>query len=62
MVERFRREAQLLATLRHPNIVQVVDFGQIDGLGLYLVMEWLEGKTLQWHSASPYAPPPPVPP
>lgn len=57
MVERFRREAQLLATLRHPNIVQVVDFGQIDGLGLYLVMEWLEGKTLQWHIKHEGCPP-----
>ncbi len=57
MVERFRREAQLLATLNHPNIVQVVDFGQIDGLGLYLVMEWLEGKTLQWHIKNEGCPP-----
>lgn len=57
MVERFRREAQLLASLRHPNIVQVVDFGQIDGLGLYLAMEWLEGKTLQWHLKHEGCPP-----
>lgn len=49
MVQRFKREARLLASLRHNNIVQVIDFGHIDGIGFYLVMEWLDGKTLQWH-------------
>lgn len=49
MVQRFQREARLLANLRHHNIVQVIDFGHIEGLGFYLVMEWLEGHTLQWH-------------
>tara|TARA_B100000609_G_scaffold199583_1_gene204448 strand:+ start:3992 stop:5590 length:1599 start_codon:yes stop_codon:yes gene_type:complete len=45
-VERFRHEAMLLARLQHENVVQVVDFGEAEGLGLYLVMEWLEGRTL----------------
>jgi serine/threonine protein kinase len=58
MVERFRREAQLLASLRHPNIVEVIDFGEMDSLGLYLVMEWLEGNTLQWHIKHEGQPPP----
>ncbi len=49
MVQRFRQEAMLLATLRHENIVQVIDFGNVEGMGFYLVMEWLEGKTFQWH-------------
>ena len=45
---RFRSEAEALGKLKHPNIVEVTDFG-IDprGNGLpYLVMEHLEGSTL----------------
>lgn len=45
--QRFFREAQLIASLRHPNIVGLVDFGQDDALGsLYIVMEFVEGRTL----------------
>ena len=42
---RFEREARALATLRHPNVVSVTDFG-VDGQIPYLVMELLEGETL----------------
>ncbi len=42
---RFRREAQLLASLAHPHIVQIHDFVEHDGLCL-LVMERLDGGTL----------------
>src|ERR1044072_4039838 len=42
---RFEREARVLSTLAHPNIVPITDFG-IDGDVAYLVMELLEGKTL----------------
>jgi serine/threonine protein kinase len=42
---RFEREARVLSTLAHPNIVSIIDFG-IDGDVSYLVMELLEGRTL----------------
>jgi serine/threonine-protein kinase len=43
---RFRREAQAVAALRHPNIIQVYDFDVQDGF-TYMVMELLEGDTLK---------------
>lgn len=43
---RFQREAQLAAKLEHHNTVKVFDFGvSREGL-LYLVMEWIDGETL----------------
>ncbi len=45
-VERFRREARLAASLRHPNIVTVIEVGEQDGR-YYLVMDDLPGGTLQ---------------
>lgn len=45
-VRRFRREAQAVARLSHPNIVSVYDVGQEDGVH-YIVMEYIEGKTLK---------------
>ena len=50
-LERFRHEAKTIGLLRHPNIVNVTDFG-VTGAGgdgdtaAYLVMEYLEGHTL----------------
>jgi serine/threonine-protein kinase len=44
---RFQREARVTSALRHPNIVQVIDFSQIDGGGApFLVMEFLDGPEL----------------
>jgi serine/threonine-protein kinase len=43
--ERFEAEAQAVASLRHPNIVQVSDFDVIDGRP-YIIMELLEGMSL----------------
>jgi len=45
-LERFRREAQAVAALRHPHIVQVHDFGTQSGL-YYMVMEYVTGGTLK---------------
>jgi eukaryotic-like serine/threonine-protein kinase len=45
LLERFHREAKVVAGLRHPNIVQIFDFDSIDGHP-YIVMEYLRGPTL----------------
>jgi len=42
----FRREANLLVQLNHPNLPQVSDFFE-EGTKAYLVMEFIEGKTLE---------------
>lgn len=44
-VARFIREAQIIAGLNHPNIVQIFDAGQQNGL-LYFVMEYVQGPTI----------------
>ena len=44
-VTRFRREAQLLASLSHPNVVKVYDLGEREERP-YFVMEYLAGETL----------------
>ncbi|WP_437969558.1 protein kinase [Sorangium sp. So ce260] len=43
---RFVREAQALATLRHPGIVGYVAHGTTEGGDLFLAMQWLSGETL----------------
>ena len=44
--ERFEREAKALFALRHPHVLEVRDFGVDHGLP-YLVMELLQGRTLE---------------
>jgi serine/threonine protein kinase len=45
-IERFESEAMAVASLRHPNIVQVFDFDREDDLN-YMVMEFVAGFTLE---------------
>lgn len=47
--ERFRREARAVARVRHPNILAVYDFGEVDGAS-YLVTELINGGTLHARS------------
>jgi serine/threonine-protein kinase len=44
---RFRREAQAAASLNHPAIVAVYDTGEETGSQPYIVMEYVEGRTLR---------------
>ncbi len=45
IVRRFRREAEVADSLRHPNIVRMLDFGEDDET-VFLVMEYVYGHTL----------------
>lgn len=45
-LERFQREARTLASLSHPNILNIFDFGEHDGV-CYAVMELLRGENLR---------------
>jgi tRNA A-37 threonylcarbamoyl transferase component Bud32 len=45
-VERFEREAEVIASLEHPHILPVIDYGNADGIH-YLVMRYIEGGSLE---------------
>ena len=45
-LKRFEREVQLMSRLRHPNTVQVYDYGRTPEGVFYYVMEYLDGLTL----------------
>ncbi len=44
--EMFYREARLASACTHDNVCSIVDFGQDDQFGLFMVMELLDGQTL----------------
>ncbi len=45
-LERFNREIRAVAKLSHPNVVEIYDFGNADGIS-YAVMEYLKGRNLR---------------
>ncbi|MCP4966135.1 MAG: serine/threonine protein kinase, partial [bacterium] len=45
-VQRFIQEAKLVASLDHPNIVKVYDFGEVDGI-VWFSMQHIDGPTLR---------------
>lgn len=51
LARNFLREAQTLSTLRHPNIVDIVGFGPLPDGRQFMVMEFLEGITLEQEMA-----------
>jgi eukaryotic-like serine/threonine-protein kinase len=50
-LDRFRREAQAVATLGHENVMQVYDYGEGEA-GPFMALEWLPGGTLEDRLAS----------
>jgi serine/threonine-protein kinase len=47
--DRLRREAQVIASMQHPNICDVYDIGSMPNGSPYLVLELLKGETLHLH-------------
>ncbi|WP_305097195.1 serine/threonine-protein kinase [Croceibacterium aestuarii] len=47
LVDRFRRERQILARLNHPNIAHLHDGGETEDGQPYIVMEYVQGRTLR---------------
>jgi serine/threonine-protein kinase len=45
-IARFEREARTAASIRHPNVVDVTDFGKTKEGVFYLVMEYVQGETM----------------
>src|SRR5713101_7934686 len=58
LVTRFRQEALAAAAIRHQNIIAVTDFGVVRGTMPFLVMEFIQGKSLQDIMAEEGAMPP----
>ncbi|MBA2528222.1 MAG: SUMF1/EgtB/PvdO family nonheme iron enzyme [Pyrinomonadaceae bacterium] len=58
LVTRFRQEALAAAAIRHKNIIAVTDFGVVRGTMPFLVMEFVNGKSLQEMLAEEGAMPP----
>jgi protein kinase-like protein len=50
-VARFRHEAQAIARMRHPNIVDVYDFGEFEGTP-YMIVEYVPGGSLAGRMAN----------
>jgi serine/threonine-protein kinase len=46
-IERFHREYEALHSIRHPNVVETLDYGTLEDNRPYLVMEWCNGATLE---------------
>ncbi|MFT3708660.1 MAG: protein kinase [Archangium sp.] len=47
IIRRFEQEATVLASIHHPNVVTVIDLGQLPNGGLFLVLELVDGRNLR---------------
>src|SRR5579862_6651255 len=47
VVARFEREAMAAAHIDHPNVATATDFGKLDDGSFFLVLEFVEGKSLR---------------
>ena len=47
VVARFEREAMAAAHIEHPNVAAATDFGKLDDGSFFLVLEYVEGKSLR---------------
>lgn len=45
--KRFRREVEILSSLEHPNILRLLDHGDIEHQGLFMVTPFVNGETLR---------------
>jgi eukaryotic-like serine/threonine-protein kinase len=57
MLRRFQQEADSLRQLRHPNIVEIWESGELRDGRPYIAMEWLDGRSLaaELHQRGPYS-------
>ncbi len=46
LVSRFLRESETVIQLTHPNTIQFYDFGELEDKTLFIVMEYIEGRSL----------------
>ena len=44
--ERFRAEARAMATINHPGVVEIYDYGRDPAVGAFLIIEYVEGDSL----------------
>jgi serine/threonine protein kinase/Flp pilus assembly protein TadD len=58
-LRRFRTEAEAIARLQHPNVVQIYEFGEYEGQ-TYFALEWVGGGSLAQHLAGRAVPPRPA--
>jgi eukaryotic-like serine/threonine-protein kinase len=47
VLARFRREAEAAAHVEHPNVASATDFGQLENGSFFLVLEYVEGRSLR---------------
>jgi len=47
VLARFRREAEAAAHVEHPNVASATDFGQLDDGSFFLILEYVEGRSLR---------------